>query len=154
MRSVPAPVIPCDLNAYKKHNFNWSINTHFLCRKEVCQDPCHKFCFSLYGLSAENLFEIFEKLDSYRSWTWLDIERQNGTSSGQMEIEKLDTKKMVYNHLASLNFDDDSLYKIEISGAHRLWGIRRDAIFYPIWNDPDHCFYKHKNKNYTKGKAA
>lgn len=147
--------IPIDLNAYKDKCFNWSINMRYLCQKQTCKNLCKKDeCFSLYDIAKDDLFVIFAKFDQYRDWTWRKIEAGNGTSNGMMPIEDLETKDMVFRHLNSLKMDDEHLYKIEIKGSHRVWGIRRDNIFYPIWNDPLHKFYKPRNKNYTLPKKV
>jgi hypothetical protein len=143
----------CD--GYKKLEFNWAINTSYLCNKETCSHECPS-CFSFYELSAKDLFKIFKKLDDYRSWTWRAIEQSHcNTSCGIMKIHKLDTRDMINFHLKSaLHLEDEELYKIEISGAHRVWGIRREAWLYIIWNDECHEFYKPISTNYTKSKKC
>ena len=140
-------VVSYDVESYKKSNFRWSVNTKYLCNPQTCGYKCKDKCFSLY--KAQNLFDIFGKLDEYRSWTWRDIESKNGTSTGFMEICQLDTKDMIQHHFTNLKFDYDVIYKVEISGKHRVWGIRQNDELFIIWDDPEHRFYKHTNKNYS-----
>ncbi|MDR2781197.1 MAG: hypothetical protein LBB21_01920 [Holosporaceae bacterium] len=145
-------VITRDVNAYKDSSFSWRIEIDYLCSRKNCCNKC-ELCFSLYELTNEELFFIFEKLYGYETWTWRDIEKSdNGTSCGFMLVEKLDVCDIVRQHLSLLHFDDEYLYKIEISGRHRIWGIRRGSIFYWLWNDREHRFYKGRNTNYTKQK--
>lgn len=130
---------------YKKHYFNWSISYSYL-------DLENKE-FELFR-DRNEFFNILKKLDSYRNWLWLEIERsKNNTSNGIMDINKLDTKDIVQNHLFSINKKDvDMLYKIEIDNHHRVWGIREGSCLFLIWNDPEHRFYKHRNANYIAKK--
>jgi hypothetical protein len=154
----------CPVNAetekYKEQKFNWSINTQYLCSEgKLCKD-CKKYpsrsdgiCFALRKIGSENLFAVFEKLNDYRDWTWRKIEQHNnGTSCGVMSMRLLDTKKMVAEHFCSLHIDDENLYKMEIKGRHRIWGIRRSDCLYLIWSDEYHYFYKHGDANYTPPK--
>lgn len=142
-------VVNYDVDSYKKENFRWSINTQYLCCPETCGYDCKRKCSSFYN-DKEHLFDIFKKLDEYRSWSWSKIESSdNGTSCGYMDIEKLDVKDMIKHHFASLKLDYSHLYKIEIKGRHRVWGIRQNDELFIIWNDKDHSFYKHVNKNYS-----
>jgi hypothetical protein len=152
-------VVTVDPNAYKDSNFSWQIKVDYLCNWKNCSDDrknnCNKYssCFSLYELTNEELFRIFEKLYEYETWAWRDIEKSNnGTSCGLMLVEKLDISGIVREHLDLLEFEDEYLYKIEINGKHRVWGIRRGSIFYWLWNDKEHRFYKGYNTNYTKPK--
>lgn len=67
-----------------------------------------------------------------------------------MPIEKLDVKSMATKHFTHVNLTDyEELYKIEINNNHRVWGIRKNDCLFLIWNDPNHFFYRHRNKNYT-----
>lgn len=136
-------IVPISLDKYKQEKFNWCINTILL--KYSCDKKFH-----IYKETVEEMKQIFDKIDSYRSWIWRDIERSfNDTSCGYMPISKLDVKDMVNDHLKRCNRDDDVLYKIEINNNHRVWGIREGSLCYIIWDDNGHFFYKHENKNFT-----
>ena len=140
------------LNEYKNQKFNFTINTGFMCFMECCGKEC-EICFSLYEPTKDELFKIFKKLDSYRSWDWRKIEQSgNGTSCGYMDIRKLDVCDFILDHFEKIVIDDDVIYKMEISNKHRVWGIRRGNILYLLWNDEFHYFYKHKDSNYTPPK--
>jgi hypothetical protein len=152
-------IVTRDPDAYKNSNFSWRIKKDYLCNQKSCSDDCkkncnkYKSCFSLYELTNEELFRVFEKLYEYEKWTWRDIEKSNNnTSCGLMLVEKLDVCDTVRGHLNMLQFEDEYLYKIEINGKHRVWGIRRECVFYWLWNDREHRFYKGYNTNHTKPK--
>jgi hypothetical protein len=140
---------------YKDLDFDWAINTLYLCGK---QGNCYKCdtCFNIIKncASIADFVEIFNKLDNYRTWKWREIEQRNHTSNGFMQIKELHVHKMLEKHFASLKIDDDVVYKIEIKGRHRVWGIRHGSVFYLIWNDEEHRFYKHRDTNYTNPKKS
>lgn len=152
--------LPKDPNAYKNDSFHWEINTKLLCHpSDFCHDICqnkYSHCFSLHNLTKDDLFEIFKKLDEYRSWTWQQIEMsKNNTSCGSMEIKKLepDISEFVQKYLSEKKFyETDTLYKMEINNRHRVWGIREDTVFYLLWDDNGHYFYKHTNNNHPQKK--
>jgi len=149
-------VVP-DLTKYKDAKFDWAINTKYFCHKESNCSTCKEICFNIYknGTCKDNLIEISDKLDYFRGWNWRDIERSNnGTSCGVMQIKDLDVREMIHRHFEAINIDDDVLYKIEIAGRHRVWGIRRESVFYLIWSDEEHRFYKHHETNYTKPRQS
>lgn len=137
---------------YKSKYFDWAINTKYLYTERNCPSNCYNRKYDL--LIDTELLNILEKMDSYRTWLWRKIETSNnGTSCGMMEIAKLDERKIIVDYLSHIGRQYDVIYKIEINNHHRVWGIRIDDCLYLIWNDPDHSFYKHKNKNYTKPKS-
>lgn len=146
-----AVVYPVGYTDYKNRNFDWAINTKYLYTERVC----HGDFVPKYSLLMDsNLLGIIQKMDSYRGWIWKNIEMSNsGTSCGVMEVAKLDTREMVTKHLEYIKEDVDVIYKMEINNHHRVWGIRKQDCLYLVWNDRDHSFYKHKNKNYTQKKC-
>lgn len=131
------------LTEYKEKDFDWCLNTLYLHKKS---DQ-----YNLLLLEKDDILKIFNKLDDYRSWKWKQIEMShNGTSSGKMEVRHLDKKELVFDHFKACRLEEqDELYKIEIKGTHRIWGIRRGSTLYIIWNDAQHEFYKPLRKNYT-----
>lgn len=41
--------------------------------------------------------------------------------------------------LRDIELDDyDRLWELRLSGKQRIWGFRREHVFYPVWWDPDH----------------
>jgi hypothetical protein len=145
--SIKTTYIEKSYSDYKDNRFDWCLNTKYLCH----QDERFDFC----KVSKENFLAICKKIDDYRGWTWSTIKHSyNGTSTGHMEVWKLekDIRDMVESHFKRLEIQEDEIIKIEISNAHRIWGIDKSGIFYVIWNDDGHYFYKHKNKDYTPPK--
>ena len=139
---------------YKDRYFNWTIDTNFMYSSSTCFDGF----VSKHSLlrTVEEFEKIITKLNEFRRWTWRQIETSfNGTSCGAMSVGQLDKSKFVSEHLKHIKKDSvDQVYKMEINNHHRVWGIREGSCLYLIWNDPDHSFYKHKNKNYTLKKCG
>ena len=147
-------------NKYKLKAFDWAVNSKYLFRDKNSELSFFKyFEVSDETYYTDKLKDIIKKFESLRSWKWMDIERSyNGTSNGYMPIHKLEQyiQKLVNEHIKNIKksfdieFEDDVLYKIEIDGSHRVWGIRKHDTFFPIWNDKEHKFYKPQPKNYIK----
>ena len=138
---------------YKDRYFNWTIDTNFM----YSQSTCFGIFEPDYSLlrSVEEFEKIITKLNKFRAWTWRHIETSfNGTSCGTMLVNQLDKSRFVLDHLKHIKKDSvDQVYKMEIINHHRVWGIREGSCLFLIWNDPNHSFYKHKNKNYTLQKC-
>lgn len=142
-----------DPNSYKDHDVIFAISRKFLYRGK---DKNRRFdLFANYDTS-EKLFELLSDLETrHKGWTWRGLEKSsNKTSSGMMDIEKLDEdiKRMVKEHIEKKDLDVGTLYKIECNNRHRLWGIRNHETLFIVWDDPQHEFYKHIDKNYTPPK--
>ena len=138
---------------YKDRCFNWTIDTDFM----YSTYTCFGIFESNHSLlrTVEEFEKIITKLNEFRTWTWRQIETSsNGTSCDAMLVSQLDKSKFVLEHLKHIKKDSvDQIYKIEINNHHRVWGIRKEDCLYLVWNDLDHSFYKHKNKNYTQKKC-
>lgn len=138
---------------YKDHCFNWTIDTNFM----YSSSTCFGIFESKHSLlrTVEEFEKIITKLNEFRSWTWRQIETSfNGTSCVAMLVSQLNKRKFVLDYLKHIKKDSvDQVYKMEINNHHRVWGIREGSCLYLIWNDPDHSFFKHKNKNYTQKKC-
>lgn len=150
-----------DATEYKKRQFDfgWKKDSVCSCSKfEKCgleKTTKRNLCFSFHKCDSKEFIEILSKLTEHKSKTWRDIEEQDNTNTGKMNIERLEPqiKKMVQSFFENHSeYETDELYKIEIGGPHRVWGIRKGCLFYPIWDDPNHNFYKPINKNYTSPK--
>ena len=131
-------------NDYKNEKFNWCINTYYL-----DQDKDNEFSF-INNHSHKDLIicPISKKLDEYRSWTWREIEmRKNGTSCGFIEVNKLIPKDMILDFFRVKNINDTILYKIEIKGKHRVWGVRTNNVLNLVWNDPNPKFHPISKKH-------
>lgn len=149
------------MEVYKDEKFDYKIEKSYMCvlEKEYCKSCEH--CFSFYRCSSKDLIDILDTLNQYKSWSWREIEKGQPSSSnksknytGYIGINKLepDVQKMILVYLKDMRLDEEFLYKIRIKNHHRVWGIRKDTVFYPIWNDTEHRFYKHDNKSYTPPK--
>ena len=146
------------LSEYKDSLFDFAIKDSYLCKKnENCKNCKREKCFGIYEMQTKDLVKVFEKLAVYKSKTWREIEtgHQHNMSTGKIPIDKLETKKMINNHLNNIIGPDPyDFYELEIDGRHRVWGFRDYTTFYIIWNDPEHRFYKPTNKNHTNPKNS
>lgn len=143
----------------KQFDFGWQKDSVCLCdgfkKCGLEKATKRKQCFSFCKLDPKEIIEILAKLTEYKSKTWQDIEERDNTSTGKINIERLEpqVKKMIQDFFANCpKYETDELYKIEIGGSHRVWGVRQGCLFYPIWDDPNHNFYKPINKSYTSPK--
>ena len=81
--------------------------------------------------------EILEKLGHWEKKTWAQVLSDDPTHQHDVEVPKL--VKDARDRLAAINLEDyDSLFRFQLSGRERLWGIRQENIFYLLWWDPNH----------------
>lgn len=90
------------------------------------------------------LLDIQEKLASFESMTWGEIEKKRtkkGSSQNHgISVEKI--TKEARKRLKELRLDDtDELYSLRIGSTERIWGIRNPDGFSILWWDPDHEIY-------------
>lgn len=85
--------------------------------------------------------EVIERLSELEQKTWAQI-KQGGNHS--IEVSRLG--KAARDRLIQIKKDDiDELMSIRITGANRVWVIRRPGslhIMRVLWWDPDHTVYK------------
>jgi len=54
-----------------------------------------------------------------------------------------------------LELDDTTeLYELHISGLKRVWGLRHEPAFWPLWWDPEHTVCPSKKKHTWPAIAA
>lgn len=98
-----------------------------------------------HKVNPEQFKSIQEKLKSFESMTWGEIEKKRIKGGSQQNHTMSPTKicKEAYNRLVEIQLDDiDSLYSLRLSGVNRLWGIRREnGVFKILWWDPEHSIY-------------
>jgi hypothetical protein len=77
------------------------------------------------------------RLKSYETMPWKTIECQH--SCGQMLVA--DIGKDARDRLVALGRDIDVLYKLRITTAGRVWGVREEHALNLLWWDPNHEVY-------------
>lgn len=77
---------------------------------------------------------IAAKLRNYESMTWNEIISRDHT----VALKKL--IKQARQRIVELELDDaeGSLWRFELQGLERLWGIRVRSVLYVLWWDPKH----------------
>ena len=101
-----------------------------------------RISFALFDASAkwsqqqddESHFpNVARKLRQYESMRWMEIVSRD---------HRVQLGKLVHGaqkRLIELKLDDiDELWRFQLSGLRRLWGIRFRDCFYALWWDPEH----------------
>ena len=82
--------------------------------------------------------DILPKLRNFESMTWGEI---NHTKTGH----PIYTKRIVaeaQKRLTELGLDDhDVLFRLELNGLQRIWGVRVRQVLCLLWWDPNHEIY-------------
>jgi hypothetical protein len=88
--------------------------------------------------SQHDLLKIFSKLKDFETMTWREIECV--PSNGYMETASLG--KEAQSRLREIGRDtQDTLFKLRVTQAGRLWGVRYEHVFDFLWWDPEHQVY-------------
>lgn len=95
--------------------------------------------WSCARLDAETFQRIIEKLKSYEAQSWKELQANRNNHCGAMPVAVLCSEAQ--NRLDEIRQHHDELFKLNLGGAARLWGIRDRGIFYVLWWDPDHTVY-------------
>jgi hypothetical protein len=92
-----------------------------------------RWCWS--ALQRDDILLVFDKLKSYESMAWAQIEGPTG--SHFVEVHKL--SKPARERLVEIRQDDvDLLFSLRITGRQRVWGIRDGHVLRLLWWDPEH----------------
>lgn len=91
--------------------------------------------------NSKDLHCLFEKLKSYETMKWSDIDRaaggrRHGTNSHHIEVTNL--CKKAQEALKDMNYAEDEIYSLRLSGTVRLFGLIRGGILEIIWLDTNH----------------
>jgi hypothetical protein len=91
-----------------------------------------------HDASGDHLRQILDRLKCFETMTWSEIE--NAKSCGTIEIAAVCPEAQ--SRLVELRRDDvDVLYKLRVTSAGRVWGIKTGAVLELLWWDPDHTVY-------------
>lgn len=119
------------------------------------KNPIWRFCcldkdIPLNYSDSMEVLEILDKLKSYESMTWIQIEQATGSkSSGNAShyIDPSDIEKVGRKRIGELpDYDFSLLYSLALRGKHRLWGLRDKETFQILWYDPNHEICKIKKR--------
>lgn len=125
------------------NNFIWAIQSDQI-------DWKHEY----YGFT-ENVLNDFAtaikpKLDNYCTMTWSEVNNRQHCHSWDASNSRISID--MRNRLIELYKNDidktpETLYQINLDGTHRIWGYKKDSVFYILFNDPEHkgCVVHKKN---------
>jgi hypothetical protein len=96
-------------------------------------------------LSKAQHIEFLKFIHSIEKITWAEIKetaggKNKGTNHHSLEIGKFSSRAKL--RIQKLNFDfivGDTLFSLRINNLTRLYGVREEAFFRPIWYDPFHA---------------
>ncbi len=100
-----------------------------------------QWCFALFdkvhwhdsNYRDESFYEIAKHLKSYQGLTWGDIKQKEHP----VKINRIITQAR--SRLGYLRQDDiEQLWRLELTGLQRMWGIRFNRTFRVLWWDPQH----------------
>lgn len=90
--------------------------------------------FGWSRLEGDVLREILQKLQSFESMTWSEIEGRRHHS-----ISRETLSKKAQERLEEIHMDDiDEVFSLAIGGTERIFGVRERGVFKVLWWDPDH----------------
>ena len=121
--------LPTNLGCDK---FKWSIQSNLL----DWQHPIMGFNLSV----IKSFIKIIKpRLDNYITMTWGELGKRK--SCHPMDINKISFE--MFNRLQELFGDEapETLYQVDITPKHRVWGIKVDDVFCLLWNDEEHKVY-------------
>jgi hypothetical protein len=90
------------------------------------------WCF--HDIDGSELKKVAEKLKSFETMTWPDIERGG---SHLVSVDQL--IPAAQRRLQELRLDDfDELFSLRLGGKPRIWGTKNNNVFSALWWDPEH----------------
>lgn len=86
---------------------------------------------------------VAQKLRGYESMTWAEIQsRDHPVPLGSLIAPA--RQRLV---VLQLDDADGALWRFQLDGLKRLWGIRDRSKFYVLWWDPEHLICPSKKKH-------
>lgn len=110
------------------------------------------FDHELWGwtkLSNEQYIHFLKFVHDIEKQTWAEIKisaggRSHGTNNHALDLSKFN--KQAQKRLVELNLDHligDTLFSLRLNSVTRIYGMRHEEFFRPIWHDP---YHDHPNK--------
>lgn len=105
------------------------------------------FDHELWGwktLTVEQHVHFLKFMQDIEKQTWAEVKwaaggRNHGTNHHSLEVSKFDKKAQ--KRLQELNLSSlvgESLFSMRLNNITRIYGMREDQFFLPIWHDPHH----------------
>lgn len=91
-----------------------------------------------HQLDTQHVVDMLKRLAAFETMTWGEIERT--PSCGSIEVSAVCSEAQA--RLRAIGMDQvDALFKLRITQARRVWGVRRGTTFLVLWWDPEHSVY-------------
>lgn len=95
-------------------------------------------------LSSEQYIHFLKFIRSLEKQSWAEIKlaaggKSHGTNNHALEVSKFN--KEAQKRLHELNLDTiigDTLFSLRLNNVTRIYGVRNEEYFRPIWHDPHH----------------
>lgn len=118
--------------------FKWAIQSNIV-------DWKHTTMGFNFGSMKAFIRKIKPRLDDYITMTWSELGKRK--SCHPMDINRiqphmLDRLKIIFGVDVP-----ETLYQIDISPRHRVWGVKNQDVFCILWNDEEHKVYPVYKKN-------
>ena len=121
-----------------EQQFKWAIRSDKIdCTHEV------------FGFNCEAqetfVYKIKPVLDSYTTMTWNQVIKRK--SCHYIDVSKLE--KDFQDRIYELYNDNapETLFQIQLTAKHRIFGLADKGVFYILFNDPNHLGYIVEKKN-------
>ena len=80
---------------------------------------------------------VHAKLKEFEKLTWAEASTGHRPRLKRIPVERI--CREAQQRLAVLKLDDTTeLYELHINGKRRVWGLRQEPAFMPLWWDPEH----------------
>ena len=113
--------------------------------KDQC--PAWRFRFvdeeGPWAITGEQLTIIIrDHLKGIETTTWSEIENQVAGGHKRNHSQDVATlSKIARNRWNDLKLDYDTVFRFRFGSRKRLWGVRSQNVFKPVWWDTDHSVY-------------
>lgn len=94
--------------------------------------------FGWSAISRENAEELVKCLSSYEGMTWTEIMQRQSCGSISQDVLSKDARDRLKRIGRETTPD---LFKLQITGRRRVWGVKEATMFRFLWWDPDHQVY-------------
>ncbi len=118
--------------------FKWAV------RSDIIDVEYEGFGFNV-RLIKDFLQKIKPRLDDYVTMTWDEMTRRK--SCHAMDVDKIQEKMITRLEERFGENAPETLYQVDITTQHRVWGIRKSDVFCLMWNDPLHQVYPVQKKH-------
>jgi len=109
--------------SYQRSSFKWAVES-----VQLSGD------FGFHNCDHETLFKtIINRLKQFETMNWSEVIKTHSH-----EIDFNDVIPSIQIEIRTLFDDELNLFSMRMAGRPRVWGVRKGAICYILFYDPDH----------------